>query len=1105
MSFELHQIREAYIKLKSYIYFDSSDILLRRKLVEFETNTIKDDFLSLIKGTPEPYKGKVNFAKLKNSEIVDKKLEAIKDGLNNYHKDKTFFQFFLKHIDVLFCPKSLQQTDTDDNFITNKRIETSYKVDRVTAFIDAPLEIHILSVLWIMEYGVNYDAALNDSCLGNRLLLNKNKDKVVQGSGLFKPYFKQYQKWRDDSVQAAQQLLKENKNALFLNLDIQDYFHSVRIPSDQLFKGNKGQAIQYLTNLEEIFLEVHTIYTELVSKKHQVPYEFYNGLKKDKSSKLLEVILPIGLLSSYILANDYLKNFDTRIFQLIKPAYYGRYVDDILIVIADPKPDYHKTEKEEEFKFSFKKYKQKINKAKGSTEKVSFQENDLTRLEEYVLQNFSIVIKLIDTPIFLRKEESEDNKEIQKSFKLCGYESLYCQSKKSLLYFFDSEESDLVIDKLKKELDEKTSEFRDFPEEDHNEASFEESAYYLQYDGSDGKIRTLKDYKENRYGLTVYLANKIFSALRHERIVSDEEGKQVLRFFRGSNCISFYRLWEKIFTYFLVNRQAKTYVDFYLHCLMEIQKIVNVNKSKKVSAALIKETMTNYLDCAHELALSLNPKFIKETQEAFIHFEFQLKRIESTLPFFFSLSFEPTKSNSLWVYRFRQTNMIRHHYVIHPLLSYTVKSKKGIIDLSSMNLSFHDYHLDQELLNNSPRPVKFWECCLATALEKLSKFERGTCTHENGRVNTQILGIVDIVNKGAFKDDQISDEFYLDSAFELYKQVNQNHIPTYRFDEEEFKEQFYKRSSQSVRYDKIKPLKVQEIKIISGGSKLSEPTISFANTEVKEDNILKSLRGAPNLGLERYQQLTEILKSARAARSNVLIFPEFFIPVNLLSSLVRYSEKNSVLTITGLEHITIDFTVFNFIVTILPIQVGGIKDAVVVFRLKNHYAHIEEALIEGNHCLVPKPTPYRYDIFNWRNLYFSSYYCFELANSLHRSLMKGKIDLLVGVEWNKDTPYFSNIIEGGSRDLHTYVAQVNTSQYGDTRLTQPVETARKDILRLKGGLNDTILVAKIDIMKLREFQRQKFSLTHVVGEFKPLPPDFLLQDVMRRIRNESVL
>lgn len=60
-------------------------------------------------------------------------------------------------------------------------------------------------------------------------------------------------------------------------------------------------------------------------------------------------------------------------------------------------------------------------------------------------------------------------------------------------------------------------------------------------------------------------------------------------------------------------------------------------------------------------------------------------------------------------------------------------------------------------------------------------------------------------------------------------------------------------------------------------------------------------------------------------------------------------------------------------------------DATVIFRLKNHYAHSEEHLITGNHLEIPKPKPYRYDLINWRNIYFSVFYCFELANVEHRS------------------------------------------------------------------------------------------------------------------------
>ena len=208
---------------------------------------------------------------------------------------------------------------------------------------------------------------------------------------------------------------------------------------------------------------------------------------------------------------------------------------------------------------------------------------------------------------------------------------------------------------------------------------------------------------------------------------------------------------------------------------------------------------------------------------------------------------------------------------------------------------------------------------------------------------------------------------------------------------------------------------------------------------------------------------------------------------------------------TGLEHITKDSTSFNFVVSVLPFTVNGINDATVLFRLKNHYSHGEEHLIRGNHLNVPTPEKYKYDLVNWRNVYFSTFYCFELANVEHRSLMKGKVDLLIGVEWNKDTNYFSNIVESTSRDLHCYIAQVNTSQYGDTRLTQPTDSARRDLLKLKGGINDAILVSQIDIPKLREFQRQKYTLTKGRSEFKPLPPDFKVKFVLRRIRNENVL
>lgn len=278
-------------------------------------------------GDPAPYHEKTeNIFERPERKTIKEKLEKLTEALNNHHENSSFFDAFLSKINVSFYPKKFKD-DSDENVITNQRIKRKYEVTRVTAFIDAPIELHIVSVLWILEYGVYMDARLGDCCFGNRLLLTPSKDAIVRGSSLFKPYHRQYQKWRDESVLTSQQILDKHKNALVINLDIRDYFHSVRIPKSAIIKSPrpKGSALMYDFNLCTIFYEIHAVYTKKVCVEYQVPYNY-----KGKLNEGNEVILPIGLLSSYILANDFLKSFDQEIEQHIKPAYYGRYVDDIL-------------------------------------------------------------------------------------------------------------------------------------------------------------------------------------------------------------------------------------------------------------------------------------------------------------------------------------------------------------------------------------------------------------------------------------------------------------------------------------------------------------------------------------------------------------------------------------------------------------------------------------------------------------------------------------------------------------------------------------------------------------------------------------------------------
>lgn len=400
--------------------------------------------------------------------------------------------------------------------------------------------------------------------------------------------------------------------------------------------------------------------------------------------------------------------------------------------------------------------------------------------------------------------------------------------------------------------------------------------------------------------------------------------------------------------------------------------------------------------------------------------------------------------------------------------------------------------------NNSPRPVKYWECCIAVIRKRISEQENNGVTTQNSAFITDLFGSLNEPQKS-----------YLSEAFDLYKQINKNHYPEYSFDETSIYQIFpQKKENENQSADPLNKT-IDEIGVfeinVDTKNRVKKPKIAFANSEVIISNIVSSLRGKPDLNKSRYSALQKTFKATREANADILLFPENYLPYEMLESLARFSAKNETLSVSGLEHWTAFEVSYNFIVTIIPVEINDQKDAVVVIRLKNHYSPDEIEMIKGERLLVPKPKQFRYDIFNWRNLYFSPYYCFELADSIHRSIFRSKIDLLIASEWNKDTPYFSNIVESITRDVHAYVAQVNTSQYGDSRLTQPTKSATKDLLKLKGGKNDTILVGEIDIDKLREFQRVEHNVSKVEQIFKPLPPDYDNENAIKRINNKSVI
>lgn len=151
--------------------------------------------------------------------------------------------------------------------------------------------------------------------------------------------------------------------------------------------------------------------------------------------------------------------------------------------------------------------------------------------------------------------------------------------------------------------------------------------------------------------------------------------------------------------------------------------------------------------------------------------------------------------------------------------------------------------------------------------------------------------------------------------------------------------------------------------------------------------------------------------------------------------------------------------------------------------------------VEGQH----------YEIYKWHGCYFPVYCCYELTSITERAMFQSYADFLVAIEWNKDVNYYSNILESLSRDIHCYCVQVNSSDYGDSRITKPAKTEEKDIVRTKGGKNNTILVDEINIKKIREFQIKEYSLQTCDKNFKATPPGFDTEIVLKKIKEEDIL
>ena len=283
-------------------------------------------------------------------------------------------------------------------------------------------------------------------------------------------------------------------------------------------------------------------------------------------------------------------------------------------------------------------------------------------------------------------------------------------------------------------------------------------------------------------------------------------------------------------------------------------------------------------------------------------------------------------------------------------------------------------------------------------------------------------------------------------------------------------------------------------------------TVSVVEMDIKNDDAMDVIDKFGIVDTEKVAVFDNILDQiTKIYKTDIFILPELSLPIYELMSYCQYAAKYERAFVSGMEFVVKRDTVYNYIITCLPITLYGQKDAVPVIRLKNHYAPDEINGIHKKGKNVPQLIESWQNLYHWHGHVFASYYCFELASIKERSYFYSMIDAIYSPVFNKDTYYFNNIAESMARDMHCYFILCNVSHYGDSRVTKPDSHVSMNMLKVKGGNTDdnkaVVLSAELDVEGLRDFQMMSMEEQDAnKKKFKKTPPDYDKTKVVQRER-----
>ena len=1015
----------AYKKVKFELFNDKNTIATL-KLYEYEKN-LNNNIDSL-------------FEKIKDGNLLGKDLEC-----------KNFFEI----------PKSFDSNSSEDkiHFFSSSLKHHDFKPESITLkfrkVIDADIDFHIISALWILKIGQFIDEKFDSNIYGSRLTRIKPVDTSSceydlssqkyneESSKIFESYHHKYQAWRNNSFKAIRQLHKTS-SVVAVTMDITSFYHSIELNEfkEEGFYEKFSLDIKFKENpklkqFHESFIGLLSLWNEKIESE--------NGL-------------PIGLFASSVLANAVMKDFDTKVTKNLAPTYYGRYVDDILLVFPD---------------------NGNLNSGK---EIIEYFIN-----KEIVIRNDNKILnklKWTDNVVKLTIKDYQYQHEFRKfNSKELKYKNLILKESKQKIFYLDKDADLSIIDGIEAEINSISSEWRFLPDIADENSSLLQKVVGFYADGKEfnDALRKIDATTIKRLGLSLLVSH---SHSLNQYISPKNWIEQRLKIydlienhiFIPRNLFENYTFLARIFGLMIHSGDGERAYCFLqkLDDLMKKFKDIKDAKSSNEKDVDFEKFESYYLQKFQEIFFetyniqnTISAKYLNKIKE--------LLKIEDSKD-----EIEEKNTNFLMSdLGFESYSKLITEYILTKndkcLLKQILKKKENLIVQNSSVFSscnkkelnyIYVYYFHQEISRFVNSKEGF--------LQKYALF-----------FPTRLFTPLDI--------SIVLPDLKTKRFIKLINSLRGTHS------EVSYKNKKYecKLSVEEVCNKKLTNCKSVDVAI--------------TNFEVKDEYWKNSVIKQPIKTLERYIKIQHMVNDAVRKKTDYLIFPELSMPQEWAWFISQKLLANNISLITGVEYIhTVEKTselnqkiVHNSIMMFLVSDNIGFN-YMKYFRQDKLVGAYQESIDLQNIANIKLKPDDKYKnkkIYRHGNFYFSSLICNELTDIENRFNLRGNIDCLFAIEWNRDIKSFNALVESSSLDIHSYIVQVNNRNYGDSRIRAPYKDDwDRDVVQVRGGKHDYLIVGEINIEKLREFQSYNISPNK---DFKPVPTGFKMLEKRKDWNNDK--